>query len=89
MVYTNALPPSLKFHTDIVADSIHQKKEPANSQRPGLIKVTYLDGAFGFSRHIGSRTIRFPLYTNSSHPVSLTEPKAFYDDVYKWLNETE
>ena len=87
VVYTNALPVALRHHTDVVEESIHLKNEPAQADRPGLIQIKFLNGAFNLPDNIGTRTIRFPLYSNSSHPVSLTEPEEFYNDVKAWLKE--
>ena len=87
VVFTNALPLSFRNHTDIVEESSHLKNSPLQADRPGLIKILYKNGAFGLIENIGVRTIRFPLYTQSSHPVSLTEPEEFYDDVAEWLKE--
>jgi hypothetical protein len=86
VVYTNALPVALNHHTDIVEQSIHLKGRPLNMERPGLIEVRYERGAFNIE-NIGVRTIRFPFYTKSAHPVSLTEPREFYRDVSVWLKE--
>jgi len=86
VVYTNALPVGLNHHTDIVEQSTHLKSNPLQVERPGMIEVRYREGAFGIN-DIGIRTIRFPLYSRSSHPVSLTEPMEFYQDVATWLQE--
>jgi hypothetical protein len=86
VVYTNALPVALNHHTDIVQQSTHLRNRPLQADRPGLIEVRYTEGAFGING-IGIRTIRFPFYTQSSHPVSLTEPMEFYQDVETWLKE--
>ena len=87
VVYTNALPIALRSHTDIVEKSNHLKNDPLQAERPGLIKIRYKNGAFNLTENIGVRTIRFPFYTQSSHPVSLTEPEEFYNDVAAWLNK--
>ncbi len=87
VVYTNALPLAFRHHTDVIQESLHLKNEPVQAERPGLIQVRYVNGAFNLPENIGIRTIRFPLYTNSSHPVSLTEPEEFYNDVKEWLQE--
>lgn len=86
VVYTNALPPALGMHDNLVASSVHQTQLPQGSQRPGQIVIQYQNGVLNQS---GSpvRTIRFPYYAHSSHPVSLTEPQEFFSDVSAWLKE--
>ena len=63
-----------------------QTQLPQGSQRPGQIVIQYQNGVLNQS---GSpvRTIRFPYYAHSSHPVSLTEPQEFFSDVSAWLKE--
>jgi len=86
VVYTNALPPALAMHTDLVSAVIHQSDRPNASTRPGLIEVRYRSEVLGAGEN-PVRTIRFPYYTDSSHPVSLTEPAEFFHDVQTWLKE--
>lgn len=87
VVYTNALPVALRSHGQLVEESLHLRTEPLQAERPGLIQIKFVDGAFNLPENIGIRTIRFPFYSESSHPVSLTEPEAFYNDVKAWLDQ--
>jgi len=86
VVYTNALPPALGMHTDLVNSVTHRTGLPLSSARPGQIEVRYREGVAGMEG-APVRIIRFPYYTGSSHPVSLTEPGAFFTDVSAWLEE--
>lgn len=85
VVYTNALPQALAMHGNLVTRATHQRHLPLDAARPGLIEVQYRPGALSQTEQ-AMRTIRFPYYTQSSHPVSLTEPQAFFEDVREWLS---
>ena len=86
VVYTNALPPAFAMHTNLVSASLHQPHLPTGIPRPGQIEIHYQNGAFG-QDDTPVRIIRFPFYSRSSHPVSLTEPGEFFSDVRAWLED--
>jgi pimeloyl-ACP methyl ester carboxylesterase len=85
VVYAAAVPPCLARHTELVSSVEHVTVGP--EARPGQIVVHYAPGAFPELPDITSRTIRFPIYAQSAHAVSLTQPLDFYQDVSLWLKE--
>jgi hypothetical protein len=85
VVYAAALAPSLARHADLVS-SVEQVTAGPEA-RPGQIVVQYVPGAFPEITGLTSRTIRFPVYAQSAHAVSLTQPLDLYQDVRAWLNE--
>ena len=85
VVYAAAVAPSLARHTDLVSSVEHVTSGP--EARPGQIVVRYLPGAFPEIPDLTSRTIRFPVYSQSCHAVSLTQPLDLYQDVSLWLKE--
>jgi len=89
VVYSDAIPPSLARHDDIV-ESVQHIKHPMNGEiRPGYIILNYHQSAFPNVQNLASRTIRFPLYESSCHAVSLTQPEELLSDVSAWLTEKE
>ncbi len=86
VVYTNAMPPALGMHDNLVAQSVHRTDLPVGVKRPGQIEIQYRNDVLNQSGSL-IRMIRFPYYSHSSHPVSLTEPQALFDDVSTWLEE--
>jgi len=85
VVYAAALAPSLARHTELVS-SVEQVSGGPEA-RPGQIIVHYAPGAFSEIPDLTSRTIRFPVYSQSAHAVSLTQPLDLYQDVRDWLKE--
>ena len=85
VVYAAAVAPSLARHTDLVSWVEHMTAGP--EARPGHIVVRYASGAFPEIPGLNSRTIRFPVYAQSAHAVSLTQPLDLYQDVSSWLKE--
>jgi hypothetical protein len=85
VVYAAAVPPCLARHTELVSsvEQVTGGPEP----RPGQIVVHYLPHAFPDVQNLTSRTIRFPIYAQSCHAVSLTQPLDLYQDVSAWLKE--
>jgi hypothetical protein len=88
VVYGRAIPPALARHTEIV-QSVRWVQEPVEEARPGRIIIEYRPAAFPDRTAPGTRTIRFPLYANSCHAVSLTQPQDLYQDVSAWLAEND
>jgi len=86
VVFSRAIPPALARHADIVR-SVRHVPESTGEARPGKIVLDYLPAAFPDLPDIGERTIRFPLYAESCHAVSLTQPLDLYEDVVAWLAE--
>lgn len=86
VVYTNAMPSALGLHDNLVEQSVHRTDLPEGTQRPGQIEIRYQTDVLNQSGN-PVRTIRFPYYRYSSHPVSLTEPQALFNDVSVWLEE--
>lgn len=87
MIYTEALPPALAMHTDILDSVQYQKKEPATAERPGRIILNYHPYVFPAIKSLDNRTIRFPFYGSSGHAVSLIQPAALFNDVCEWLSQ--
>jgi pimeloyl-ACP methyl ester carboxylesterase len=87
VVYTPALPQSLKRHEDIVESVQHVRRSTDGEERPGKIIVEYLPSAFPDIQGLDRKVIRFPIYSESAHAVSLTQPEDFYADVSSWLKE--
>jgi len=87
VVYTPALPQSLARHEDIIESVQHVKRSSDGEERPGKIIVNFSPSAFPDIQGLDTRIIRFPVYSESAHAVSLTQPEDFYTDVSKWLKD--
>jgi hypothetical protein len=85
VVYTPALPQSLARHEDILESVQHVRHSSDGEDRPGKIILNYTSSAFPDLQGIGTRSIRFPIYRDSCHAVSLTQPEDFFADVSSWL----
>jgi len=85
VVYTDALPPSLAKHSEVLVSSQHITQ--GGEDRPGKIVLNYRTSAFPDIPGLTTRIIRFPLYRTSCHAVSLTQPGELYADVSGWLRE--
>lgn len=85
VVYTEALPPSLAKHTEILVSALHIGQ--GGEERPGKIILNYRPSAFPDIPGLTTRTIRFPIYDKSCHAVSLTQPQELFTDVSDWLRE--
>ncbi len=85
VVYTAALPQSLAEHEDILESVQHVKRSTDGEERPGKIILNYRPSAFPDIQGLDTRVIRFPLYSESCHAVSLTQPEDFFADVSSWL----
>jgi hypothetical protein len=87
VVYSEAIPPALSRHTEILTGVRHERDQPGGAARPGRIVLEYRpNGATGLTA-VGTRTIRFPFYATSCHAVSLTQPEDLLTDVTAWLAE--
>jgi hypothetical protein len=80
VVVTPAIADGLAHLQAVSAVAIDVQPQPG-VERPGWMKITYAD------RSIGARTIRFPTYADSGHPVSATQPRELSADIAAWLNE--
>ncbi|MCG6922052.1 MAG: S10 family peptidase [Acidobacteria bacterium] len=87
VVYSEAIPPALARHTEILAGVRYEREQPAGAERTGQIVLEYRPDAYANLPAIGTRTIRFPVYATSCHAVSLTQPDDFNRDVVAWLAE--
>ncbi|MGB6864066.1 MAG: hypothetical protein WBE11_00095, partial [Candidatus Aminicenantaceae bacterium] len=87
VVYTAALPQSLAKHEDILESVQHVKRSTDGEERPGKIILNYRPSAFPDIQGLDTRVIRFPLYSESCHAVSLTQPEDFFADVSSWLKD--
>ena len=87
VVYTPLLPQSLEQHEDILESVFHVHHSSDREERPGRIILNYLPSAFPDIQGLDTRIIRFPIYSESAHAVSLTQPEDFYADVSSWLRE--
>jgi hypothetical protein len=62
--------------------------QPTGVDRPGEMIFTYRDvPAFGVTAGT-TRTVRFPTYINSAHPVSVYQPAELFADMNAFLAET-
>ena len=87
VVYSEAIPPSLARHSNILESVEHLKYPLHGEERPGYIQLRYRPGAFPSLLGLEMRMIRFPIYAQSCHAVSLTQPEALLNDVFEWLEE--
>jgi hypothetical protein len=85
VIYSPAIPPALARHVEILEQVVHDRNPRAGEARPGLIELHYRGDAFPDVSVPGVREIRFPYYAESCHAVSLTEPRALFEDVSEWL----
>jgi hypothetical protein len=88
VVYSEAIPPALARHTEILTGVRYEREQPAGAARPGQIVLEYRSDGNATLPAVGTRTIRFPLYATSCHAVSLTQPDDFFRDISSWLAET-
>ncbi len=89
VIYGPAIPPALAMHDDLVVSTEHETTARDGVERPGWFTVHYKEDAFSGLDGAESRTVRFPLYTDSCHAVEITEPEALLDDVREWLSQTD
>ncbi len=62
--------------------------QPTGADRPGQMIFTYRDvPSFGVTAGT-QRTVRFPTYINSAHPVSVYQPAELFADMSAFLAET-
>jgi len=87
VVFCPSLPDALSYHTSKLNRSTHDVVGPRQAERPGQILLDYRPGSVPNS-NVTTRTIRFPLYTNSGHAVPMTEPGEILDDVKAWIEKT-
>jgi hypothetical protein len=87
VVFSEAIPPSLAKHDDILESVDHIKAWLNSEERPGHIILYYKPSAFPNIQGLVSRIIRFPIYATSCHAVSLTQPEELLNDVSQWLKE--
>jgi len=87
VVYSPAIPGALAGHTHYLTSVEHDTTGPKNAVRPGQMILHYNSGSVPGSS-VSERTIRFPFYSNSGHPVTLTEPEEMLKDVIAWLQST-
>jgi len=87
VVYCPSLPDALAFHASKLNRSTHDAVGPPQAERPGQILLEYKPGSVPGSS-VTTRTIRFPLYANSGHAVTMTEPGEILEDVIMWLGKT-
>jgi hypothetical protein len=87
VVYCPSLPDALTYHTSKLNSSTLDAVGPPQAERPGQILLDYKPGSVPGSS-VTTRTIRFPLYANSGHAVTMTEPAEILDDVITWLEKT-
>ncbi|MGD9347329.1 MAG: hypothetical protein PVH84_15795 [Candidatus Aminicenantes bacterium] len=87
VVYTPVLPQSLARHEDILQSVQHIRQSPNGEERPGKIVLNYRSSAFPDIQGLDTRVIRFPIYSESCHAVSLTQPEDFFADVSSWLKD--
>ena len=85
VIYSTAIPPSLARHSDILTSVQHVVR--GEEARPGKIILQYQPSAFPDIADLTTRSIRFPIYAQSCHAVSLTQPEDLLNDVLQWLQE--
>jgi hypothetical protein len=87
VVFCPSLPDALAYHTSKLNRSIQDAVGPPQAERPGQILLGYKSGSVPGSS-VTTRTIRFPVYANSGHAVTVTEPEEILVDVIEWLGRT-
>lgn len=87
VVYCPSLPDALTYHTSKLNSSTFDAVGPPQAERPGQILLDYKPGSVPDS-DATTRIIRFPLYANSGHAVTMTEPAEILEDVTAWLEDT-
>jgi hypothetical protein len=87
VVYTPKLPQSLARHENILDSVQHVRQSSDGEERPGKIILNYSPSAFPDIQGLDTRVIRFPIYRESCHAVSLTQPEDFFADVSSWLKD--
>lgn len=88
IVHGPSIAPTLARFDAVVADAHLEPELPAETPRPGLVEVTYVDGAFPDAPPATHREIRQPTYEGASHSVTLDRPSELRDDVARWLVES-
>lgn len=87
VVYSAATPKALALHTGILSSVTHDTKVRSGVARPGWMVLKYRKGAVRGMLGQRQRTIRFPIYAESCHSVSVTQPRDLFADVTEWLKE--
>jgi hypothetical protein len=87
VVYTPSLPGALALHSTMLSASVHDTVGPPGAARPGQILLSYHPSSVPGSS-VTTRTIRFPIYFQSGHAVTMTEPMEMLEDVIEWLEST-
>lgn len=82
VIYAPAIPEALCMHDDLVSQCAYMPGEA--DERLGSIEFTYLSGAFAGEEGPATATVLFPTYSNSGHPVEVTEPELLLEDVISW-----
>jgi hypothetical protein len=85
VVWSPAIAPALATYTDLVSSSIIDVAARTGIERPGWIKVTYLQGVIPSPN---TREIRFPSYAEGGHMVSVRDPVHLLADVMQWYRTT-
>ncbi len=88
VIYSRAIPASLRLHDDILESVVYLAEEPVDEDRPGRIKLRYKVNTFPGIQNLHTRIIRFPVYATSSHAVSINQPEELFTDVSNWLKKT-
>jgi hypothetical protein len=85
VVWTPAIAQALATYTDLVSSSTIDGVARMGIVRPGWIKVTYAQGVIPAPN---TREIRFPIYAEGGHMVSVREPANLLADVMQWYGAT-
>lgn len=89
IIYSPALPESLKKYTGIV-DSVEvvQGTDNAQERSPGSMTVNFMPNSLeDLDSTPASATLYYPYYAKSGHSVSSAQPGDFRQDVMNWLKE--
>jgi len=89
IIYSKATPEALGLNREILTSSTYDTTLHSGAARPGWIVLTYKPGVYSEFPDLTTRTIRFPLYSQSCHSVPVTQPSEILTDVTNWLNNNE
>ena len=79
----SAQAPALARHQQLVKKTAVKRRCAACD---GEILIDFQDGSHGGVAFPRQRRIFFPRYQNSGHPVTLSMPEKFLNDVKRWMH---
>jgi hypothetical protein len=77
IVYSPNIPLALASHDDVVSAVVLDTGVPADAERPGTMRIDYVDGT--------RRDLRFPSYPGAGHSVTWRAAAELREDIEAWL----